>query len=160
MAGQAVRMVDIPIDAGRGLGAFEELHGFPDGDSFSRRLKEVSGLYYGLRLAGNGQAYCRGREGVAQRVNAGIKQFIANNCPAGSDGQVQRVASRFALAACAASEAQRWGILPWPENEGYQSRVRLFFGMAGRKGRHRLAELQEGLAQVRALHPTTWSLRL
>lgn len=149
MAGQAVRMVDIPIDAGQGLGAFENLHSSSDGDGFARRLKEVSGLYYGTALREMTKLIAEDHDGVAHRVNAGIKQFIADHCPAGSDGQVQRVASRFALAACAADEATRWGILPWPENEGQRAAFVCFSAWLDARGGIGSAELQEGLAQVR-----------
>jgi uncharacterized protein (DUF927 family) len=150
MAGQAVRMVDIPIDAGKGLGAFEHLHGFHDGDSFARRLKEVSALYYGTALRDMVKHIAEDRDGVVQRVNAGIKRFIAEHCPAGSDGQVQRVASRFALAACAADEAIRWGILPWPGSEGHRAASACFSAWLNARGGIGSAELQEGLAQVRS----------
>ena len=150
MAGQAVRMVDIPIDAGKGHGAFENLHGSPDGDSFARRLKEVSALYCGTALREMVKRIAEDREGVAERVNAGIKQFIADHCPEGSDGQVQRVAARFALAACAADEAIRWGILPWPGSEGHKAASACFTAWLDARGGTGSAELQEGLAQVRS----------
>ena len=41
-AGQEVRVVEIPADAGKGFGIFESLHGFADGDSFARHLKKSS----------------------------------------------------------------------------------------------------------------------
>ena len=150
MAGQAVRMVDIPIDAGQGLGAFENLHGLPDGDSFARRLKEVSGRYYGTALREMVKRIAEDRDGVAERVNAGIKQFIADNCPTGSDGQVQRVASRFGLAALAGGLASTWGIVPWNAYESHKAASACFSAWLDARGGIGSIELQEGLALVRS----------
>jgi len=149
MAGQAVRMVDIPIDAGQGVGAFENLHGLPDGDSFARRLKEVSGRYYGTALREMVKRIAEDRERVAERVNAGIKQFIADSCPAGSDGQVQRVASRFGLAALAGSLASSWGIVPWDAHESHKAAAACFSAWLDARGGIGSVELQEGLSRVR-----------
>jgi len=142
-------MVDIPIDAGAGLGAFEQLHSLPNGDSFARRLKDVSGRYYGTALREMVRRIAEDRNGVAERVNTGIKQFIADYCPTGCDGQVQRVASRFALAACAAREASKWAILPWDDEEGHRAASACFTAWLNVRGGIGSAELQEGLAQVR-----------
>jgi hypothetical protein len=143
-------MVDIPIDAGKGLGAFEALHGSTDGDSFARRLKEVSGKYYGTALREFIKHLAEDRDGVALRVNSNIKTFTAKHCPAGCDGQIQRVASRFALAASAAEEAISWGILPWPKNEGQRAASTCFSAWLGARGGTGSAETQEGLSLVRA----------
>ena len=40
-AGQEVRVIDIPADAGAGLGLFEELHGVSGAAEFAKRLKRV-----------------------------------------------------------------------------------------------------------------------
>ena len=150
MAGQTVRMVDIPIDAGKGLGAFEELHGSPDGDSFARRIKEVAGKFYGTALREFVKQVAKAPSDVARRVNAGIKAFIAEYCPPGSDGQIQRVAARFALAACTAEEAISYGILPWPEGEGFRAASACFSAWLRERGGIGSAELQEGFSLVRS----------
>ena len=41
-AGQEVRVVEIPADAGVGFGVFEDLHGFADGDQLARHLKQAA----------------------------------------------------------------------------------------------------------------------
>jgi len=37
-AGQQVRVVDVPADAGAGLGLFEDLHDFPSGKALSKHI--------------------------------------------------------------------------------------------------------------------------
>lgn len=49
-AGMETRLVDISSDAGAGYGLFENLHGFKNGEVFSRHLKEASKKYYGTPI--------------------------------------------------------------------------------------------------------------
>ena len=49
-AGQEIRLVDIPVDAGYGMGAFETLHGCDNASTFSRQLTEASSKYYGTAV--------------------------------------------------------------------------------------------------------------
>ena len=42
-AGQEIRMVEIPADAGAGLGIFEDLHGFENGAAFALALTDAGG---------------------------------------------------------------------------------------------------------------------
>lgn len=46
-AGQEIRMVDIPADAGRGLGAFERLHDQDGGAAFSSHATAQAAAVYG-----------------------------------------------------------------------------------------------------------------
>ena len=45
--GQEVRMADIPADAGAGLGAFEDLHGYDGGAAFAKVITHRAGSVYG-----------------------------------------------------------------------------------------------------------------
>ncbi len=46
-AGQEVRLVDIPADAGKGMGVFEYLHDFESAPAFSKALTQATTQYYG-----------------------------------------------------------------------------------------------------------------
>src|SRR5437763_5958175 len=116
-AGQQVRVVDIPGDAGAGRGIFEELHGFDDAGVLSAHLRVAAGQNYGhagrellRRVAADPRA-------VADELRGYQKQFITENCPASADGQVHRVANRFAVVAAAGELATALGIFPWSEGE-------------------------------------------
>ena len=49
-AGQEVRLVDVPADAGAGMGMFEQLHGRPDPDTFARHLRDATARFYGAPI--------------------------------------------------------------------------------------------------------------
>src|SRR4029453_14062513 len=46
-AGQEVRLVDVPADAGTGLGMFEDLHGAESSKAFADQLREATPRHYG-----------------------------------------------------------------------------------------------------------------
>lgn len=88
MAGQEVRIIDLPADAENGLGLFETLHGHGSAQALARHLKAMAGQHFG-------------------------EDFVTTNCPIGSDGRLKRAAGRFGLVAEAGERATRLGILPW-----------------------------------------------
>jgi uncharacterized protein (DUF927 family) len=50
MAGMATRFASIPADAGKGLGVFDNLHGFESGHTFCRHFASASKQYYGTAI--------------------------------------------------------------------------------------------------------------
>src|SRR5690606_16817238 len=125
-AGQEVRVVDLPADAGAGHGLFEELHGHADGDALARRLKVGSSSYYGTAARIFIAYIAENAEEVRQPVRGFIDAFAEEHCPAGADGQVHRVAHRFGLAAAAGELAIRRGLLPWKPGEAISGCGRCF----------------------------------
>jgi uncharacterized protein (DUF927 family) len=149
MAGQAARVVEIPADAGRGLGVFDTLHGFGDGADLAEHL----------RLAADRQGGHAGRaflerltarlDDCAALVREARRQFVAENCPKEADGQVRRVCGRFALVAAAGELASWLGVLPWDQGEAERAAIRCFRDWLGQRGGNLPAEVVAGLRQVR-----------
>lgn len=159
MAGQLVRVVDIPADAGAGLGLFENVHGFPDGDTFSRHLKEAAKRNYGVALRAFLEKLTSDLDGAMQVVPALIKTFTTEHCPADADGQVRRVCNRFALVAAGGECGAAYGVLPWPKGEATQAAARCFQDWLALRGGTGASEIQAGLAQVRAFFQAHGSSR-
>jgi putative DNA primase/helicase len=114
-AGQTVRLVDVPADAGAGFGLFEELHGFPSAQVFADAIKEAAATHYGHTARLFIEAFINNREATTRSLHEAFDtdQF----CPADADGQVKRVARRFLLCAVAGEMASGWGLLPWEKGE-------------------------------------------
>jgi putative DNA primase/helicase len=148
-AGQQVRVVDIPADAGAGCGLFESLHGFADGDALARHLKAAAGAHYGLAGRTFVEAVANDTERVRERVKGFVGDFVTEHCPAGADGQVARVAQRFALVAAAGELASQLGILPWPAGEAITGAARCFRDWLDGRGGVEPAETRDGIAQIR-----------
>jgi putative DNA primase/helicase len=148
-AGQQVRVIDIPADAGVGFGSFENLHGFESADALARHLKHAAEEHYGTA----GRAFLAEVATKLEEVRnavAGFKaDFVREHCPAGADGQVSRVAARFALVGAAGELATAVGIVPWGRGEALKAAAACLRAWLEARGGIQPAEVTAGLAQVR-----------
>ena len=120
-AGQEVRMVDIPADAGAGKGMFENLHGIESPARFAETLRDQAARSYGhgivLFLEQVTDHIDKDKLGLLDVVRETVSSFIEQVVPVSADGQVRRVASRFGLLAAAGELATNAGITGWQEGE-------------------------------------------
>ncbi|ARJ65056.1 hypothetical protein WV31_04950 [Magnetospirillum sp. ME-1] len=149
-AGQEVRLVDVPADAGAGMGIFEELHGLPTPEALSRHIKDASTRNYGEPC----RAFLRklskiDPDEIAAAVSQGRAEFIKAHVPQDASGQVLSVAGRFALIAAAGTLATVFGILPWEVGEAARAAATCFNAWLERRGGAGAAEVDTGLAQIR-----------
>ncbi len=148
-AGQEVRVIDLPADAGAGLGMFERL---PEGmtpGAFADRLRDAAATHYGhagpafvARLVAD---HAEAREAL-RTARDGIAATLA---PADAAGQVRRVAQRFALIAAAGELATDWGLTGWNPGESGRAVGLCFRAWLGARGTVGSAEPAAMLAQVR-----------
>ncbi|MEM9626686.1 MAG: DUF927 domain-containing protein [Pseudomonadota bacterium] len=148
-AGQEVRVVEIPADAGQSLGVFETLHGFEDGDRFARHLKEASERNKGQAARVFLERLIANYDHSMDAVVESRKRWLAHHLPENADGQVRRVAGRFALVAAAGELAASLGVLPWEPGEANWAAATCFKDWLSSRGGHGPAEQQGGLRQVR-----------
>lgn len=116
-AGQEVRFIDIPADAGKGLGLFEELHGHSDAASFAEMLNTNSKSYYGTAARAFLAQVASNKVGFAHKLKMLMAEFL-QLVPEGADGQIKRSANRFALVAAAGELASE--VTGWPEGESFR----------------------------------------
>lgn len=148
-AGQEVRLIDLPADAGADMGLFEQV---PEGDtpnSFARRLGQASTEHYGVagpafveRLIADGRA---GYDSANRRIGS----FVEEHCADDVDGQVRRVAYRFGLAAVAGELAIQYGVLPWKDGAAYQAAGRCFRDWLAERESTTAHEATAGIERVR-----------
>lgn len=113
MAGMEVRIVTVDANVHPTQGIYETLNGFADGAALSNHFKENCNKYYGTAGRKFIRYLAENKEEAIQFVKAKQQEFISGLCPADVDGQVKRVAARFALAAASGELAIKIGILPW-----------------------------------------------
>jgi putative DNA primase/helicase len=126
MAGQLIRMLDVPADAGAGMGVFETLHGFATARALASHLGSVAKAHYGHASHDYLRQLTSDLPAAKILVRQFIDQFLAAMCPPGTSRQVLRGASRFALIGAAGELAAAWGILPWPKGEALAASQRIF----------------------------------
>jgi putative DNA primase/helicase len=149
-AGQQVRIVDIPADAGAGMGMFENLHGFPSAEAFARHLRSATHQHYGEAARQYLGAIVPKIEELRKQIAPIMKSFSEQYVPAGADGQIERVAQRFALIAVGGELAQQYGIVPWPPGEAIAAAGQCFNDWLAARGGHDAAEARDGIDQVRS----------
>lgn len=116
-AGQEIRLVDISADAGAGQGAWETLHGYPNGADLSQALDRAAKRYYGAPLAAFLDKLTRSADDLAEELRKAQKLFEAQHLTEGASGQARRVADRFALVAMGGELATQWGLTGWEPGE-------------------------------------------
>jgi len=99
-AGQEVRMLDIPADAGKGIGIFENLHGESSPADFAEKLKLAASKYYGAPFRAFIAAIIQVAPADLRDLIMTLRdRFISNNLPAHASGQVRRVCALLGLIA-------------------------------------------------------------
>lgn len=125
-AGQEVRMVDVPLDAGVGMGGLECLHGAEGPGALADAVVAAAGRLYGTagRLWLEWASAHHGE--LPGRLEVLVARYRAEFVPEASSEQVRRAGGRFALVAAAGELASQAGITGWESGEAARG-VRLCF---------------------------------
>jgi uncharacterized protein (DUF927 family) len=147
-AGQEVRLIDIPADAGRGYGVFDSPG--PDGaHKLADTIKRNCSIHYGRA----GPEFVRrliaaGKLDNTDDLEKAMATFTKDNVPAGADPQVHRGANRFALVAVAGELAIDLGILPWAKGTAAGAAKRCFEAWIEARGGIEAHEVRQAIEQV------------
>ncbi|HML80169.1 MAG TPA: DUF927 domain-containing protein [Thiomonas arsenitoxydans] len=116
-SGQAVRLLDVPVQ--RQHGAWDDLHGLPDGRAFSDAIKTAASQHYGHA----GRQFLERLTRDPQDFGAALDGFksLPEFSPDGGEGQDKRAAARFAMIAMAGELATEYGLTGWGEGEATQA---------------------------------------
>jgi uncharacterized protein (DUF927 family) len=159
-AGQAVRFIELPADAGPGgFGMWSELHHLADGRGFTDSLKTAAAKHYGTAGRAFLAALIEHLPDVPATVQRVQKAFFTECVPADAGGQVQRVAGAFALVAAAGELATEWQVCPWHTRDAFAAAGLMFEQWL--KARPTSGNLEEAtiLAHVRQLMERNWQAR-
>jgi uncharacterized protein (DUF927 family) len=148
-AGQEVRLVDVPADAGAGWGLFEELHGAATSKDFADQLREATTRNFGHAGRAFVAALSQDRMENVTHIQQLRDGFVVQHVPAGASGQVYRVAQRFGLIGAAGELATAAGITDWPEGAALTAAARCFNDWLQQRGGVGHAEEARALSQVR-----------
>jgi putative DNA primase/helicase len=151
-AGQEVRLIDIPADAGAGLGVFESLHDLPDGASLAKQIEDDSKRFFGMPIREFIRRVAEGGKPVLEEIR-NLQRIIAADLVAdlkAPDGQVGRAAERFAVVGAAGVMAAKWGIVPWDEPEAWKASERCFLAWLESRGGTGDHESQAIISQIQS----------
>jgi len=149
-AGQAVRMLDILADRGKGFGVFSSAGSFPDAGKFADACKAEAKENYGTA----------GPEFVRRLFRFGLKEaetllrervaaFVKAVVPKGSDGQVVRVAKLLGLIGAGGDLATELDITPWKKGLATAAAKWAFRRWLAQRGGGEAAEIRQAVETVR-----------
>lgn len=151
LAGQETRMVNIPADAGTGLGLFDTIHDAASATIFAETLRANAGEYFGtagplwVALLADAQ-----RREIALATIGRVKaSFVRDYVVAESAGQVFRAAGRFGLVAAVGEACIAAGILPWTAGEAIAAARQCFLAWIEHRGGTESLEAEAAVRQVR-----------
>lgn len=150
-AGMEVRIVDIRADAGAGLGIFEDIHGSESAGAFAQELKRAASAVYGSPGRAFVDHLAQNHQEVASELAEHCASFLQQVVPDSADGQVRRVAERFALVAAAGELATELGITSWTPGSCIDAAKGVFFAWLnerGGKGAAEVAQVKDRLRQA------------
>ncbi|MBN8728732.1 MAG: DUF927 domain-containing protein [Xanthomonadales bacterium] len=116
-AGMEVRVVDIPADAGAGIGVFERVPAGMAPGAFADHLQRVSAASYGTAFPAFLDVLTRDAARVREALGRFVAGLVDELAPDDAGGQVRRVAQRMALIGAAGEIASLHGITGWPSGE-------------------------------------------
>lgn len=145
-----MRLIDLPADAGKGLGLFENIHTIDTPAAFSKLLVENCSKHHGR--VGNDYLteLCKHLDTEPLKLEFAIKKLTTSMLPIGASGQVVRGASRFALVGVAGELATRYGLTGWDFGEAESAAKACFNAWLDSRGGAGNQEVSAILSQVRA----------
>lgn len=118
-AGQSVRLLDLPV--ARKYGAFDELHGLPNGAALSDKIKNIASSHYGHA----GRAFLEKLTRDTRDFKKYLEKFktLPSFNSDDESGQVKRVAARFAVMCVAGELAIEYGLTEWEEGAALNAAI-------------------------------------
>ncbi len=148
-AGQEVRMVDLPLDAGAGMGGLEQLHEYEQPGRFAEAIVAAAAKNYGTPGRAWLEWLCAHMGSLAEETQRRIDAYRGEFVPDAAAEQVRRVGNRFAVVAAAGELATEAGITGWAVGEAKRAARRCFEAWLGARGHIDNAEEAGALRQVR-----------
>ncbi len=151
--GAEIRLSDVGADAGAGMGAFENIHGYELPSKFAETLNANAARYYGVAFVEFIKHLITAREEVIPMLKECEAAFTKATLTEQASGQARRVASRFSLIAAGGELATRMGITGWVPGEAmrasivcFEAWLKTFGGQGNKEERAMIEQVQSFLA--------------
>ena len=128
-SGHEVRLIDIEADS-RAYGVFDNLQGVGSGASFAESIQQAVQKHHGAvgaefvrRLIDSGTV--ASADDLEKAVHGHVTDWVAK-LPSAPDGQISRVANRFAVIGVAGELASGFGLTGWSEGDAIHAAEQAF----------------------------------
>lgn len=158
-AGMEIRQIDIPADAGRGFGLFENLHGHKDARAFAEALRAACDKYHGTVGVEWLEHVTANLEELRRDLPGEVSRVVNALTPGGAESQVLRALRRFALLAVAGEYASKWGVTGWPQGAAAAGIKKIVEAWLSRRGGAGNMEQQRMVQRLQEFLGKHWSGR-
>lgn len=148
-AGQELRLIDVAVDMGLGLGAWETIGDAESPAAFSEAVKKAGETHYGHALPMFVERYLAKRVEMDEAAAVVQAEFLDTVLQDDDHGQARRGAQRFAVVAAAGELAALLDVVPWSPGEASAAAAKLFRRWAGAFGRTTQREDREAVLRVK-----------
>lgn len=148
-AGMELRHLEIPADAGAGMGVFEAKHDFASSGAMRDAIEAASRANYGHPARAFIEYVIKHRAALPERWREHRAEFEHEAVPENAHGQVRRAADRLALISFAGLLAAEAGIVPWTLGASLDACSASFRAWLAARGGSGNSELIRAIAQVR-----------
>jgi uncharacterized protein (DUF927 family) len=148
--GQETRLLEIPADAGCGLGIFESIHQFPSSAAMAQELARAARSNYGTAIDHFIRHLVEHRESVVESVRKVRDDFLKRRVSREDSGEVYRAASLFGLIAAAGELATEIGLTGWNRKESLMAADACFVAWIENRGGTGARDVFYGIEAVRA----------
>ena len=147
--GQELRLAEIPTDADKGMGMFENIHQAAAPDQFAKQVTQATADYYGTAAPAFVLHVAHHMDEAIAAVRNVQAQFVRALVPAEAAGEVHRLASTFGLIAGAGELAATIGITGWKKGEAGRAAKRCYMSWLDTRGGIGAMDVEHGIAAVR-----------
>jgi uncharacterized protein (DUF927 family) len=147
--GAEIRLLNIPADAGAGMGIFQNIHGAADSRTFAETLQLEATRNYGEPLRAFLENLIPDWEHNFEQAGKFVTEFIRDNLPPTAAPEIGRALHRFALVACAGEMATRMDITAWKPGEATDAAIECFRAWITERGGTEATDTLNGFHQVR-----------
>jgi uncharacterized protein (DUF927 family) len=109
-AGQELRLLDVPADAGAGLGLFDKLNSFANGAELAVELRQRTAMHHGAVARAFIERVVADRDGVRSYIAVARQSFAEDWARPTDSSQVGRALSKFSLVAAGGELATKFGL--------------------------------------------------
>ena len=152
--GQMVRLIEIPADAGKEMGVFEDLHSREDGAAFAKELSANATRWYGTASRAFLQRVATDSEIACRFVREQQSAFVRSQVPEAATGEVYRAAQRFGLVAAAGELGTLLNITGWHQGRSTEAARVCFEIWMSKRGTLGSFDEKVALDHVRAIIQT------
>jgi uncharacterized protein (DUF927 family) len=151
-AGVQIRLLNIPADAGAGMGVFENLHNETSAKAFAEKLRKLAtSEYYGTALPAFLRYLTAEWDRWISQAGHHMDRFLQQHHDAKASTEVGRVLQRFAIIAAAGEVATEMGITGWSPGEAYSAASRCFRDWIQDRGGTGQADVECAIDRLRQL---------